>query len=260
VEPEVTQDAPEAPETAVVTPEPTPDLQPQEVGTPEPTDAPASSQTFTVKVDGEDVQVSLDEALNGYMRQADYTRKTQEVAQQREELSYAERIAQALEADPQGAVRALAAAYEIELGQSPAAPPAAEPAEPLDPQEAWQQRVDGFIADQEQRAFEAQVRADLAEMKTQFGEFDDNQVIEYAVTNSIPNVKEAAKAFVVDRVLAAAQRQVAERQAKTAKDSLPPVAGGHGVAGGTVTSGGTAPADSIEAAFALAEQTHGVTL
>lgn len=35
---------------------------------------------YTVKVNGEDMQVTLDEALNGYSRQADYTRKSQELA------------------------------------------------------------------------------------------------------------------------------------------------------------------------------------
>lgn len=35
---------------------------------------------YTVKVNGEDKQVTLEEALNGYSRQADYTRKSQELA------------------------------------------------------------------------------------------------------------------------------------------------------------------------------------
>lgn len=39
---------------------------------------------FTVDEDGKEVKVTLTEAKAGYLRQADYTRKTQEVAQQRE--------------------------------------------------------------------------------------------------------------------------------------------------------------------------------
>ncbi|ANN76805.1 hypothetical protein [Bordetella flabilis] len=39
---------------------------------------------FTVKVDGEDLKVTLDELLQGYSRTADYTRKTQVVAQERQ--------------------------------------------------------------------------------------------------------------------------------------------------------------------------------
>lgn len=42
---------------------------------------PEEPELYTVKVNGEEVQVSLDELRNGYSRQADYTRKTQEVAE-----------------------------------------------------------------------------------------------------------------------------------------------------------------------------------
>tara|TARA_R110000824_G_scaffold265073_2_gene453945 strand:+ start:685 stop:1668 length:984 start_codon:yes stop_codon:yes gene_type:complete len=38
---------------------------------------------YTVKVDGEEVEVNLDELRNGYQRQADYTRKSQSLAEQR---------------------------------------------------------------------------------------------------------------------------------------------------------------------------------
>ena len=40
--------------------------------------------TYTVRVDGKDVEVSLDELRAGYSRQADYTRKSQVLAEQRQ--------------------------------------------------------------------------------------------------------------------------------------------------------------------------------
>ena len=43
-------------------------------------------QTFTVKVDGQEVKVTQDELINGYSRQQDYTRKTQELSQQRKTI------------------------------------------------------------------------------------------------------------------------------------------------------------------------------
>ena len=43
-------------------------------------------QLYTIKVDGEDTQVTLEELQNGYSRQRDYTRKTQELAEQREAI------------------------------------------------------------------------------------------------------------------------------------------------------------------------------
>ncbi len=42
-------------------------------------------ESFSIKVDGEDIQVTLDELKAGYSRQKDYTRKTQEVAEQRKQ-------------------------------------------------------------------------------------------------------------------------------------------------------------------------------
>ena len=50
------------------------DTQTEEVETPD---------TYTIRVDGKDVEVTLDELKNGYSRQADYTRKSQVLAEQR---------------------------------------------------------------------------------------------------------------------------------------------------------------------------------
>ena len=69
-------------------------------------EAPQPAQTFRVKVDGEEVEVPLDELLKGYSRTADYTRKTQAIAEARKqaevELRQAreerQRYAQTLEA------------------------------------------------------------------------------------------------------------------------------------------------------------------
>lgn len=53
--------------------------------------------TVTAKVDGEEVEIPLSEAVQGYQRQKDYTRKTQELSEQREEVgkireAYAQRL------------------------------------------------------------------------------------------------------------------------------------------------------------------------
>lgn len=48
-------------------------------------EAPEPQQTFRVKVGGEEVEVPLEELLKGYSRTADYTRKTQAIAQARKE-------------------------------------------------------------------------------------------------------------------------------------------------------------------------------
>ena len=47
------------------------------------------SDVYAVKVDGQDIEVSLNELLAGYSRQSDYTRKTQELATERKSLEEA---------------------------------------------------------------------------------------------------------------------------------------------------------------------------
>lgn len=46
----------------------------------------AQPQKYTVKIDGTEVEVTLDDLKNGYQRQQDYTRKTMEVAEQRKAI------------------------------------------------------------------------------------------------------------------------------------------------------------------------------
>jgi hypothetical protein len=75
-----------------------------------------------VKVDGEDVEVPLPEALAGYSRTADYTRKTQELAAQRQQAEYALTLERALQAQPAETIRLLAQHHGVELGQQQPAP------------------------------------------------------------------------------------------------------------------------------------------
>ena len=49
---------------------------------------------YTVRVNGQDVDVTLDEALRGYQRESDYTQKTQQLAEQRKQLGQTELIDQ----------------------------------------------------------------------------------------------------------------------------------------------------------------------
>jgi len=78
-------------------------------------------QTFTVKVDGKDVSVTLDELQKGYSRTQDYTRKTQQIAEVRKQV----------EAETQ-AVRAERAQYAQLLGALQAQLQATEPQVDLD--------------------------------------------------------------------------------------------------------------------------------
>jgi hypothetical protein len=74
-QPEGTEEHPEQP----VEPEVEAELEEEA----EPGESEEEAQTFTVKIDGKEVQVPLSELLNGYQRQSDYTKKTMEAAEQR---------------------------------------------------------------------------------------------------------------------------------------------------------------------------------
>ena len=56
---------------------------------------------YTIKVDGEELEVGIEELKNGYQRQADYTRKSQALAEQRKETEKIQSERQQLEQERQ---------------------------------------------------------------------------------------------------------------------------------------------------------------
>jgi len=89
VEEEVLEEELEAPETLEEDVEDEEDLDEEDELDEEQTNVEEEAlqpQTFTVKVDGQEVEVTQDELINGYSRQQDYTRKTQELSQQRKTI------------------------------------------------------------------------------------------------------------------------------------------------------------------------------
>ena len=109
------------------------DGQPTEPAVEEPKDYldvdEVADRYVRVKVDGEELEVPLNEALSGYSRTADYTRKTQQLAQQRQQVEYALAVQRALQAQPEETIRLLSRQYGL-ADQSPQSPP---------PQPGWQQ-------------------------------------------------------------------------------------------------------------------------
>jgi phosphoribosylpyrophosphate synthetase len=98
----------------------------QEEETEEEVEVQAEPELYKVIIDGEEVEVSLDELQKGYSRQSDYTRKTQQLAQQRKE-------AEALQQDYAQRVQQLNQ-FAQQIQQQPDIP---EPAWTADPQ-AWE--------------------------------------------------------------------------------------------------------------------------
>lgn len=66
----------------------------QQEGQEQDQEQPAEPQKFTVKVDGEEKQVTLEELQKGFMMQSDYSRKTQEIAEARRAIQQEQHEAQ----------------------------------------------------------------------------------------------------------------------------------------------------------------------
>ena len=97
------------------------DTSEEQSGEEEESEEQEQPQTFTVKIDGKEVAVTLDELQKGYSRTQDYTRKTQQIAEVRKQV----------EAETQ-AVRAERGQYAQLLGALQAQLQATEPQVDLD--------------------------------------------------------------------------------------------------------------------------------
>lgn len=207
----------------------------------------------TVKVDGQELAVPLKEALDGYSRQSDYTRKTQEIAAERQRLAQAEAIYQALEADPEGTMRALQDAFGL---AQQSAPDGADD-EWADPTEQRIAALEAQIAAQQEAARQAAIDTEISTLKTQYGDFDETQLLAHAVKYGIPNLEAAYAHMTYNDVLSASQKAAADEAAIAAKREAQIVAGGTTAADGVVTAGSGDRVMSVMDAWRLARQMHG---
>lgn len=110
----------------------------------EPSEQEGEPQTFTVKIDGKEVQVPLSELLNGYQRQSDYTKKTMEASQQRKEADAVVQQAQQERQEYHSKLERMAAQLEGALEQQSQidwnALIESDPVEYLKQQQLFQQR------------------------------------------------------------------------------------------------------------------------
>lgn len=174
--------------------------------TTEPSTAPV---TYTLS-DG--TTVTLEELEGGYLRQSDYTRKTQELAQQRAGAEQALRLMQALSEDPVGTLQVL---QQNLLGEDEG---------DLDPYEQQLQAHEERFAQLENERWEAELDRVLQGLEQQYEGFDRDAVMAWAVEHKIQNL-EAAYTH-----MQAVQQRDAERQAKNAaalqrKSTVPPLGG-----------------------------------
>lgn len=120
------------------------DVVDQDVDPDADSDPDAQPQTFTVKIDGKEVEVSLDELKNGYQRQSDYTKKTMEASDQRKTAEAAIQQAQQERQQYAGELQRMAVQLEGVLEQQSQidwnALIESDPVEYLKQQQLFQQR------------------------------------------------------------------------------------------------------------------------
>ena len=207
-----------------------------------------------VQVDGEELEVPLSDLRGGYMRQADYTRKTQEVAAEREQLREAQAIARALEVDPQGTLQVLQEWYASDDDDTTD--------EELDPQERAIKEIQGRFEEMDRKAADEALEAELQQYEERYGVPADD-LLEFAVTNQIPNLEWAYSVMAQGK--AQAEAQAAEQRQKAEDGRLAAKQGAAMVEGGVDRSSGmsgapTGDRESVKTladAFALAERQLG---
>jgi len=187
LDPEKKPDAPESAEA--------PEAQEAPQAEPEAQEAPeADEQTVTVKIDGKDVEVKLSELKNGYQRQADYTRKTTEVAEQRRaaeaESSKAREERNAYQGKLQNMQVQLEAALQQQQQTDWTALLESDPVEYLKQQHLSQQRqatLSQVYAEQQKVA--GQVQAEQAQARQTYLAQQQDELLA-----KLPDWKDAAKA------------------------------------------------------------------
>ncbi len=165
-------------------------------------------ETYVVKIDGEEQQVTLEELQNGYQRQADYTRKTQEIADERQRLQQAEAIVAALEGDPEGTIQALARSFDVavDTGTKTSEPSDDWDVDDDDPQAKRIKELEGRLEAQERNTRQQAIQKEVNELKEQYGDFDQQALFGHALKKGIGNLEAALKDMRYDQVTAEADK------------------------------------------------------
>ena len=210
----------------------------------------STGNSYTVKVDGREERVSLDELQNGYQRQADYTRKTQELASERERLAQGEAIVQALEADPEGAITALAGSFGVGVGNQKSSSPEQVDYEDMDPDEVRLRRIESSIEEQNRALRQQNLQKEVKTLRDKYEnvDFDEKALYAHALKNKINNLDAAFTHMNWDKMQAVAKDAeiVEEKRAAQIVDGIP------GSSEGNVERAVRA-VDSIRDAFSLAQ-------
>jgi len=228
-----------------------------------------------VKVDGEELEVPYSELKRGYSREADYTRKTQALAQQRQEAEYGINLPRALEANPEMTLRILAERHGVAFSQQGAPANEIEEPEYTDPLEraiAEERRARENLEQRlTQREEDERLEKAVSGLRQQFNLNDDDvkEVIGVAYQNGygIEALPMIYKTMAYDRLSARVAAARAAEEAKQAETSRRTAAksqagqavssrssGANGITNQVDAGGRMTLRESIEAAFDAAER------
>jgi hypothetical protein len=209
-----------------------------------------ADKVIKLQVDGEEVVVPVKEALAGYQRQADYTRKTQELSEQRKQVQYASALQEALQSDPAATLQLLNQQYGV----------ATQPQEEewLDPAEQQLRQLEQRIAAFEQSKAMDELTRTIDTLQSKYGEdFDADEVVAKALATGSTDLESIFKQITFDKVYSKASeatKKLSEEQARLqSKRSAAIVSGGTAAKSPVTTQ--TAQPKSVFEAFENAKRT-----
>lgn len=221
-----------------------------------------SSYEVPVKIDGSELRVPLSEAIAGYQRQADYTRKTQELAEQKQALQFAATLQTALENDPKSTIDLLSRHYGISRADAQQMVDDFDfESEDLDPVELRMRELDSRVAQFEEYQTQQQIEREVNRLKSTYEDFDTNEVVQAALRTGISDLEAVYKQLAFDKIMrqrdverqAAEIRKAEEDKVLNAKRDAAVVEGGSSATSNTTTDS-FEPITSIADAWAAAKR------
>ena len=162
-----------------------------------------------LNIAGEEIDVPLKEALAGYQRQADYTRKTQELSEQRKQVQFGSALQEALQNDPKSTLELLKQHYGLEEQQS------SEDELLLDPVEKQYRQLESRMKAFEQEKALRDLEKTVESLSRKYGDaFDADEVIAKALATGNSNLEAVYKQTAFDRIF---EQNVTANQVKAKK-------------------------------------------
>jgi hypothetical protein len=202
-----------------------------------------------LQVDGQEVLVPIKEAFAGYQRQADYTRKTQEVSEQRKRLEYASAIQEALEKDP---------AHTLQLLQQQFGTNVQSEDEDLwlDPQTKQFKELEQRVARFEQDKAMDELTRTIDSLQSKYGEdFNADEVVAKALATGANDLEAIFKQITFDKVYSSrneSSKKLADEQARLEAKRGAQVVSSASTAKATTVK--TAPPKTVFEAFETAKK------